>query len=200
MRLSTDGVCIKLLTVLKSRVLHSTSLCPFGFTTRGGGFAGRDANLSPQQSRRARRARVRDNMVAAPVPTGNQIRAARMMQCFCLTRRTQAGSKFGKRQQSFLHKQNGPGFGAISVLPCRLVATALFARDCAAVAPIDRSGHHAAILPWADGDTAWADSKVSRSSICQSEEPYATEISGQYYTDTAWPSRLRSRHSRSPWS
>jgi Zinc-binding dehydrogenase len=55
MRLSTDGVCIKLLTVLTSRVLHAKSLCPFGFTTRGGGFAGRDANLSPQQSRRARR-------------------------------------------------------------------------------------------------------------------------------------------------
>jgi len=78
MRLSTDGVCIKLLTVLTSRVLHAKSLCPFGFTTRGGGFAGRDANLSPQQSRRARRVRVRDNMVAAPVPTGNQIRAARL--------------------------------------------------------------------------------------------------------------------------
>jgi hypothetical protein len=43
MRLSTDGVCIKLLTLLKSRVLHAKSLCPFGFTTRGGGFAGRDA-------------------------------------------------------------------------------------------------------------------------------------------------------------
>ena len=154
MRLSTDGVCIKLLTVLKSRVLHAKSL---GFTTRGGGFAGRDANLSPQQSRRARRVRVRDNMVAAPVPTGNQIRAARLMQCFGLTRRTQAGSNFRKRQRSFLRKQNGPGFGAISVLPCRLVATALLARDCAAVVPFDRSGHHAAVLPWADGDTAWAD-------------------------------------------
>ena len=68
MRLSTDGVCIKLLTLLKSRVLHATSLCPFGFTKRGGGFAGRDANLSPQQSRRARRVRVRDNMVAGPCP------------------------------------------------------------------------------------------------------------------------------------
>jgi hypothetical protein len=33
---------------------------------------------------------------------------------------------FRKRQRSFLLKQNGPGFGAISVLPCRLVATALF--------------------------------------------------------------------------
>ena len=32
MRLSTDGVCIKLLTVLTSRVLHAKSLCPFGFT------------------------------------------------------------------------------------------------------------------------------------------------------------------------
>jgi hypothetical protein len=75
MRLSTDGVCIRLLTLLKSRVLHAKSLC----------------------------------------------------------------------------------FGAISVLPCRLVATALLARDCAAVVPFDRSGHHPAVLPWADGDTAWAD-------------------------------------------
>jgi hypothetical protein len=56
-----------------------------------------------------------------------------------------------------LRKQNGPGFGAISILPCRLVATALFARDCAAVVPFDRSGDHATVLPWADGDTAWAD-------------------------------------------
>jgi hypothetical protein len=53
--------------------------------------------------------------------------------------------------------KNGLGFGAISVLPFRLVATALLARDCAAVVPIDRSGHHAAVFPWADGDTAWAD-------------------------------------------
>ena len=56
-----------------------------------------------------------------------------------------------------VREQNGPGFGAISVLPCRLVATALLARDCAAVVPFDRSGHHPAVLPWADGDTAWAD-------------------------------------------
>jgi hypothetical protein len=157
MRLSTDGVCIKLLTLLKSRVLHAKSLCPFGFTIRGGGFAGRDANPSPQQPRRARRARVGDNIVAVPVPTGNQIRAARLMQCFCLTRRTRAGSNFRKRQRSFLRKQNGPGFGAISVLPGRLVATALLARDRAAVVPFDRSGHHAAVFSWADGDTAWTD-------------------------------------------
>jgi hypothetical protein len=39
----------------------------------------------------------------------------------------------------------------------RLIATALLARDCAAVVPFDRSGHHATVLPWADGDTAWAD-------------------------------------------
>ena len=39
----------------------------------------------------------------------------------------------------------------------RLIAAALLARDCAAVAPFDRSGHHAAVLPWADGDTARAD-------------------------------------------
>jgi hypothetical protein len=38
-----------------------------------------------------------------------------------------------------------------------LIATALLARDCAAVVPFDRSGHHAAVLPWADGDAAWAD-------------------------------------------
>src|SRR5258708_39669302 len=54
-------------------------------------------------------------------------------------------------------QQNGPGFGAISVLPCRLIATALLARDCAAVVPLDRSGHRAAVLPWANGDAAWAD-------------------------------------------
>jgi len=39
----------------------------------------------------------------------------------------------------------------------RLVAAALFARDCATIVPFDRGGHHAAILPWADGDAAWAD-------------------------------------------
>jgi hypothetical protein len=36
MRLSTDGVCIKLLTLLKSRVLHAKSLCPFGFLASTG--------------------------------------------------------------------------------------------------------------------------------------------------------------------
>jgi hypothetical protein len=38
----------------------------------------------------------------------------------------------------------------------RLIATALLARDCAAVAPFDRSGHHAAVLLRADGNAAWA--------------------------------------------
>src|SRR6266849_5780367 len=39
-----------------------------------------------------------DRLVLTAVLTGNQIRAARMMQCFCLMRRTQAGSNFRKRQ------------------------------------------------------------------------------------------------------
>jgi hypothetical protein len=52
------------------------------------------------------------------------------------------------------YKRNGPEAGAISVPPGRLIATALLARDCAAVGPFDRSGHHAAVLPWADGDAA----------------------------------------------
>jgi hypothetical protein len=38
----------------------------------------------------------------------------------------------------------------------RLIATALFARDCAATL-FDRSGHHAALLRRADGNAAWAD-------------------------------------------
>jgi hypothetical protein len=40
----------------------------------------------------------------------------------------------------------------------RLVATALFARDRAAI-PFDRGSHRAAVLalPWANGDAAWAD-------------------------------------------
>ena len=45
------------------------------------------------------------DLMGEVVPTGNQIRAARMMQCFCLTRRTQAGSNFRKRQRSFRRKQ-----------------------------------------------------------------------------------------------
>jgi hypothetical protein len=42
----------------------------------------------------------------------------------------------------------------------RLIATALFARDCPA-APFDRSGYHAAVLPRADGNTAWPDADGS---------------------------------------
>jgi hypothetical protein len=42
-------------------------------------------------------------------------------------------------------------------LVMRLVATALLARDRATIVPFDRGGHHAAILPRADGDAAWAD-------------------------------------------
>jgi hypothetical protein len=70
MRLSTDGVCIKLLTLLKSRVLHAKSLCPFGFTIRGGGFAGRDANLPspPQQPSRVEFEEFR--VALAKLPSG----------------------------------------------------------------------------------------------------------------------------------
>src|SRR6266540_12904 len=42
-------------------------------------------------------------------------------------------------------------------VPRRLVATALLARDRAAIVSFDRGGHHAAVSPWADGDAAWAD-------------------------------------------
>src|SRR5262249_22426579 len=38
-----------------------------------------------------------------------------------------------------------------------IVATALPARNCAAIAPVDRSGHHPAVSPWANGHAAWAD-------------------------------------------
>ena len=38
-----------------------------------------------------------------------------------------------------------------------LVAKAFLARDHAAVAPVDRSGHRAAVSPWANGQAAWAD-------------------------------------------
>jgi hypothetical protein len=37
-----------------------------------------------------------------------------------------------------------------------LVATALLARDHATVIPFDRSGHHTAVSPWADGHAARA--------------------------------------------
>ena len=56
---------------------------------------------------------------------------------------------------------NGPGFGASFRFFCLslivVAATALPARDHAAVASIDRSGHHAAVAPRANGHTAWAD-------------------------------------------
>jgi hypothetical protein len=42
-------------------------------------------------------------------------------------------------------------------VPRDLVATALLARDRAAIVSFDRGSHHAAISPWADGDAAWAD-------------------------------------------
>jgi hypothetical protein len=64
-----------------------------------------------------------------------------------------------------------PAWGPVSVgclLFCfSLVATALLARDHAAVATIDRSGHRAAVLPWADGYAARAnsDSGVSITSV-----------------------------------
>jgi hypothetical protein len=45
-----------------------------------------------------------------------------------------------------------------SRLPTSLVATALLARDHATIVPFDRCGHHAAISPWANGDTTRADS------------------------------------------
>jgi Ser/Thr protein kinase RdoA (MazF antagonist) len=37
------------------------------------------------------------------------------------------------------------------------VATAFLTRDGATIVPFDRGSHHAAVLPWADGDAAWAD-------------------------------------------
>jgi hypothetical protein len=42
-------------------------------------------------------------------------------------------------------------------VPRRLVATALLARDRAAIVSFDRGSHHAAVSPRADGDAAWAD-------------------------------------------
>jgi len=49
--------------------------------------------------------------------------------------------------------------GQFVFLACRLivVATAFLARDHAAVAPLDRSGHRPAVSPWANGHAAWAD-------------------------------------------
>src|SRR5437773_10956846 len=41
--------------------------------------------------------------------------------------------------------------------PFRLVATALPARDTAAVVPLDRGALHAAALSWADPNATWAD-------------------------------------------
>src|SRR6266542_198662 len=48
---------------------------------------------------------------------------------------------------------------SVSCFVCCLivVATALPARDHAAVAPVDRSGHRAAVSPWANGHAAWTD-------------------------------------------
>ena len=43
------------------------------------------------------------------------------------------------------------------LLPRRLVATTLLARDRAAIVSFDRGSHHAAVSPWADRDAAWAD-------------------------------------------
>jgi hypothetical protein len=43
------------------------------------------------------------------------------------------------------------------LLPRRLVATTLLARNRAAIVSFDRGSHHAAVSPWADGDAAWAD-------------------------------------------
>src|SRR5262249_55714702 len=42
------------------------------------------------------------------------------------------------------------------LLPRRLVATTLLARNRAAIVSFDRGSHHAAVSPWADGDAAWA--------------------------------------------
>src|SRR5205814_9000401 len=41
--------------------------------------------------------------------------------------------------------------------PFRLVATALPARNTAAVVPLDRGALHAAALSWADPNATWAD-------------------------------------------
>jgi hypothetical protein len=61
------------------------------------------------------------------------------------------GSKLSARQRKARPKS---GF----MIARSLVATALFARDRAAI-PFDRGSHRAAVLalPWANGDAAWAD-------------------------------------------
>jgi hypothetical protein len=50
-----------------------------------------------------------------------------------------------------------PTSGPFFVLAFRSVATALPARYRAAIVALNLGGHHAAVSPWADGDTAWAD-------------------------------------------
>jgi hypothetical protein len=56
-------------------------------------------------------------------------------------------------------QKNGPGFrGQFSLLACYLivVATALPARDHAAIVALNGRGHHAAVSPWANCDAARA--------------------------------------------
>ena len=56
-------------------------------------------------------------------------------------------------------QKNGPDFrGQFPFLACRLilVATALLARNHAAIVPLDGRGHHAAVLPRSDPHAAWA--------------------------------------------
>src|SRR5216683_3012184 len=65
----------------------------------------------------------------------------------------------------WVHRIHEPGcplprrrFRVIDALVARrLVAATLPARDRAAVVPFNRGSHHAAVLPWADGDTTCAD-------------------------------------------
>jgi hypothetical protein len=86
-----------------------------------------------------------------------------------LTRCVGASSRIGAKTRKGAHqklkdviasKEKRPRVrGQFAFLACRLivVATAFLARDHAAVAPLDRSGHRPAVSPWANGHAAWAD-------------------------------------------
>jgi hypothetical protein len=61
------------------------------------------------------------------------------------------------RHEAVVAEKNGPVWGQFLFLVCcLLVATALLARNHTAIAPVDRSRHRAAVLPWANGHAAWA--------------------------------------------
>src|SRR5262249_44424528 len=97
-----------------------------------------------------------------PKPTDAGLKsriAAGSFSAFSLTCRHSAASPPPRR------RIGRGGFGEFTAAPLeelflvagRLVATALLARDRATIVPFDRGGHHAATLPWTDGDAAWAD-------------------------------------------